>query len=253
MTSPPHGERPAAAEQSLRTARGLLAHAAAELAPAPGANPFVPLVENGTAGLDAVAALALEQGWIIPADRRSFLHLAARAAAAGLPAGAAVFGTLAEGETLALDRLGALLDACGVSGEQAASYVPTVGCQAYPAYVAWLALNGEPADAILALTANFAAWGGFCAALGRALRERHGLSDEACGFFDFFATPSPDLDREALAALEEGTERGVLTLPTALRQGRLLQSYEDMFWADLAGRAGAARGRARGTGPPGNV
>ncbi len=43
---------------------------------------------------------------------------------------------------------------------EAASYEPLPGCQAYPAYVAWLALNASPADVVLALTANFSAWGG---------------------------------------------------------------------------------------------
>nr|WP_282798238.1 transcriptional regulator [Streptomyces sp. CC224B] len=219
----------------------MLTRAAAELAPAPQANPFVPLVADGTADRGAVAALALEQCRIIPADRRSFLHLAARSADAGLPAGAAFFGALAEGETLASDRLGALLAACQVGERQAEEYVPTAGCQAYPAYVAWLALNGEPADVVLALTANFAAWGGYCAALAGALRARYGFPDEACAFFDLFAEPSPDLGRSALAALEEGVSRGTITPRTALRQGRLLQEYEGMFWSSLADRAGAAR------------
>ncbi|MFD9909127.1 transcriptional regulator [Streptomyces sp. NPDC059063] len=230
MTSTPHG-RPES------TARELLDSAVAQLAPAPGANPFVPLVEDGTAGRGALAALALEQCQVIPADRRAFLRLAARSADAGLAAGAAFFGTLAEGESDARGRLGPLLTACGVSEEQAVAYAPMAGCQAYPAYVAWLALNAEPADAVLALTANFAAWGGYCATLARALRERYGFPDEACGFFDLFAEPSPDLDREVIAALGEGLAQGRLTPRVALRQGRLLQEYEEMFWASLAARA----------------
>ena len=161
---------PTPRERPLSTARELLDSATAELAPKPHANPLVPLVADGAADRRALAALALEQCRVIPADRRSFLHLAARSADAGLPACAAFFAALAEGEEVALDRLGPLLTACGVDAEQAAAYVPTAGCQAYPAYVAWLALNAEPADAVLALTANFAAWGGYCGALARALR-----------------------------------------------------------------------------------
>lgn len=230
MTSTPH-ERP------HRTARALLESATAELAPKPHANPLVPLVADGGADRRALAALALEQCRVIPADRRSFLHLAARSADAGLPACAAFFTSLAEGEAVALHRLGPLLAACGVDAERAAAYVPTAGCQAYPAYVAWLALNAEPADAVLALTANFAAWGGYCGALAEALRGRYGFSDEACGFFDFFAGPAPDLDRATLAALQEGIDLERLTPATALRQGRLLQDYEEMFWGTLAGLA----------------
>ncbi|KUF16995.1 hypothetical protein [Streptomyces silvensis] len=219
------------------TSHELLAGATAELAPEPHANPLVPLVAEGRADRAALAALALEQCRIIPADRRSFLHLAARAADAELPACADFFGVLAEGESVALDRLGPLLAACGSDEDAVAAYVPTAGCQAYPAYVAWLALNAEPADAVLALTANFAAWGGYCADLATALRGRYGFSDEACGFFDFFAGPAPDLDRAVLAALQEGLDLERLTPAAALRQGRLLQDYEAMFWTSLAARA----------------
>ncbi|WP_030678568.1 hypothetical protein [Streptomyces sp. NRRL B-1347] len=241
MTPTSRGRREPSDGRPHFTAQDLLARAAAELLPAPGANPFVPLVADGTAGRGAVAALALEQCRVIPADRRSFLHLAARSARADLPAGAAFFASLAEGEKLAADRLGALLAACRVSAEQERAYEPRAGCQAYPAYVAWLALNGEPADVVLALTANFAAWGGYCATLAGALRTRYGFPDEACAFFDFFAAPAPDLDREALAALEEGVSGGGVTPRTALRQGRLLQEYEGMFWTSLAERADAER------------
>ncbi|EPH46287.1 transcriptional regulator [Streptomyces aurantiacus] len=228
---------PTPRERLDSTAHGLLEDATARLAPKPHTNPLVPLVADGRADRRALAALALEQCRIIPADRRSFLHLAARSGDTGMPACAAFFGALAEGETVALDRLGPLLAACEVSAEQAAAYVPMAGCQAYPAYVAWLALNAEPADAVLALTANFAAWGGYCAMLAEALRARYGFSADACGFFDFFAGPAPDLDRAGLAALQEGIDRERVTPPTALRQGRLLQDYEEMFWGSLAGLA----------------
>ncbi|GGO39992.1 MULTISPECIES: transcriptional regulator [Streptomyces] len=228
---------PTPREQPDGTARALLEGATTELAPKPHANPLVPLVADGRADRRALAALAQEQCRVIPADRRSFLHLAGRSGDAGLAACAAFFGTLAEGEGVALDRLGPLLTACEVSAERAAAYDPMAGCQAYPAYVAWLALNAEPADAVLALTANFAAWGGYCGTIAGALRTHYGFSEEACGFFDFFAEPAPDVDRAGLAALQEGIDRQCLTPPTALRQGRLLQDYEEMFWGTLAGLA----------------
>ncbi|MFF7994362.1 hypothetical protein ACFZDG_31860 [Kitasatospora xanthocidica] len=57
---------------------------------------------------------------------------------------------------------------------------PLPGCQAYPAYLAWLALNGRPSAAAAALVANFAAWGkctGFH--LGPGQRKREWLSSYA--------------------------------------------------------------------------
>ncbi|MGW0534779.1 thiaminase II/PqqC family protein [Streptomyces sp. NPDC003032] len=215
------------------TAHELLRSTSARLALAPDANPLVPRIADGTAAPRTLAVLALEQRHVIPADRRSFQHLAGRAAEAKDPESAAFFDALADGETLAQARLVPLLAACGVSRDEAATYEPRAGCQAYPAYAAWLALNGEPADVVLALTANFASWGGCCATIARALRERHGFGDEACGFFDLFAEPAPELDRLALAAVQAGLDRGRVTA-AHLRYGRLVQRYEEMFWATLA-------------------
>ncbi|MDN3296844.1 transcriptional regulator [Streptomyces ficellus] len=212
-------------------ARELLDATAQALAPQQGANRLVDAIAEGAASRIAIGTLAMEQRHIVASDRRSLLHLAARAAAR--PRGASLFTTLAEGEAHAQDRLYALLTGCGVDEVAAAAYEPLAGCQAYPAYVAWLALNGDPADVAVALHANFAAWGGYCATLAGALRSRYGFSDEACGFFDFFALPAPALKEQAVAAVQEGLDDGNVTMPAALRYGRLLQAYEAMFWDTL--------------------
>jgi hypothetical protein len=211
------------------SARDLLRTTTAALAPDPEANPLVPRIAAGTASRATLAALALEQTWVIPADRGAFEHLAVRSAAAE-PEAAAFFTTLAQGEALAGERLVAFVRACGA---QEASYEPLPGCQAYPAYVAWLALNAAPADAVLALTANFSAWGGYCATIATALREHYGFTDEACAFFDFFAEPSPGLDRLATAAVEAALDAGRLDERRAHTYGRLLQTYEASFWSAL--------------------
>jgi hypothetical protein len=209
----------------------LLRTTTAALAPDPDANPLVPRIAAGTAPRATLAALALEQTWVIPADRRAFEHLAVRSAAAD-PEAAAFFTTLAEGEAPAGERLVAFARACRA---QEASYEPLPGCQAYPAYVAWLAVNAAPADVVPALTANFSAWGGYCATIATALREHYGFTDEACAFFDFFAEESPDLDRLATAAVEAALDAGRLDQARVRTYGRLLQAYEAMFWTALSG------------------
>ncbi|MFD9438110.1 transcriptional regulator [Streptomyces sp. NPDC060006] len=219
-----------------RTARELLESTTAELAPDSHANRLLPLIARGAARPDTLAALALEQRHVIAADLRAFRHLAARPAGEGLSAGpecAAFFGMLAEGEELARDRLGAFAAACGVDPAREAAYEPLADCQTYPAYVAWLALNGSPAEVVLALSANFAAWGGYCATIAEALRRHYGFDDEACGFFDLFAEPSAELDRRALAAVAAGLGTGRLNEHEAHRHGRLLQTYETRFWHAL--------------------
>ncbi|MEU1938378.1 transcriptional regulator [Streptomyces coeruleorubidus] len=214
-------------------ARDLLTTTTAELAPDPQSNPLVPRIADGTALRPALAALALEQTWVIPADRRAFLHLAERSATTD-PEAAAFFRTLAEGEALAGERLDAFARACGVDEAEAASYEPLPGCQAYPAYVAWLVLNASPADVVLALTANFSAWGGYCSTIAEALRTHYGFTDEACGFFDFFAEPSPELESQATVAVQAGLDGGRMDETSAHRYGRLLQTYEAMFWNALS-------------------
>ncbi|MGX1563724.1 thiaminase II/PqqC family protein [Streptomyces sp. NPDC055506] len=216
-----------------RTARDLLRTTTTRLAPDPRSNPLVPRIADGTAPRTALAALALEQSWVIPADRRAFLHLAERSLVTA-PEAAAFFRSLAEGEALAEELLPSLAQACGVDDATAASYEPLAGCQAYPAYVAWLSLNGSPADAVLALTANFSAWGGYCATISKALRAHYAFTEEACAFFDFFAEPSPELDERAVAAVQTGLDTGSLDELRAHQYGRLLQKYEAMFWNALS-------------------
>lgn len=205
-----------------------------ELAPSATENRLVPQLSAGTANRAALCALALEQRHIIAADQRAFAHLAQRSLAQDRTAAAAFFAALAEGETIAARHLDALAAGCGLDDTARATYEPRPGCQAYPSYVAWLALNSEPAGAVLALTANFAAWGGSCAAIATGLRTHYGFADEACAFFDFFAQPAPDLDEQGAAAVQEALDGGHLDEAAALRQGRLLQGYEALFWDTLA-------------------
>jgi hypothetical protein len=214
-----------------RTARELLESTTGKLAPDPHANRLLPLIARGAVRRDTLAALALEQREVIAADRRAFLHLAARSAAE--PECAAFFSMLAEGEALAQERLGAYAAACGVDEAKESAYEPLADCQAYPAYVAWLALNGSPAEAVLALSANFAAWGGYCATIAESLRGRYGFDDEACGFFDFFAEPAPDLEQKALAAVQAGLDAGRIEEGRVHSHGSMLQTSEARFWHAL--------------------
>lgn len=214
-----------------RTATELLETTTALLAPDPQANALVPLIARGEASRDTLATLALEQRRVIPADRRAFLHLAQRVT--GEPEAAAFFEMLAEGEALAGERLEPFAAACGVGEARTRAYEPLPGCQAYPSYVAWLALNASPTDTVLAITANFSAWGGYCATIAEALRTHYGFKDNDCAFFDFFAQPSPELDRRATAAVRAGLDGGFLSEERAHAYGRLLQGYEATFWATL--------------------
>ncbi|SEL86114.1 transcriptional regulator [Streptacidiphilus jiangxiensis] len=215
-------------------ATDLLARVREELAPGADENRLIERIGDGSASLRLLGGLAAQQRRIIASDRRSFLVLAARCADA--PAGA-YFAELAAGESQALGLLAPFAAACGLNDAALRAHPPLAGCQAYPAYLAWLALNGEPAGVVLALTANFAAWGGYCATVSTALRTHYGFDDRACAFFDFFATPDPDAEARALAVVEEWQARtdAAANALDVLEYGRLLQTYELMFWNTLAG------------------
>jgi hypothetical protein len=213
-------------------AADLLDRVREELAPRAGENRLIGRIEDGGAPRHVLAELAAQESRIIVSDRRSFLLLAARCADAP---GGDYFAELAAGEAHALTLLEPFAVACGSDLAALRARPPLAGCQAYPAYLAWLALNGDPSGVVLALTANFAAWGDYCAATARALRHHYGFDDDACAFFDFFATPAPDTDARALAAVAErqsGLSRAAAA--EASEYGRLLQSYELMFWNTLA-------------------
>ncbi len=210
-------------------ARELLATARKALAPAEHDNRLVPLIAAGTAPRSVFATIAAEESRIVHSDWRSFLTIAARCTE---QRGRELFAGLAAGEALALPKLTPLARACGLDDAALRAYEPQAGCQAYPAYLAWLCMYGEPADVVVALIANFAAWGDYCATVAAAMREHYGFDDEACGFFDFFATPVPEIEEQAVAAIEAGRRSD-----EAFTYGRLFQSYELMFWNTIADTA----------------
>lgn len=210
----------------VTNARELLDGMRHDLAHGDDENRLVPVIAAGRAPRSVLAALAGEERLIVASDWRSFLTLAARAHDQPTRE---FFQGLAQGESVALANVEAFGAAVGLTDD----HEPLAGCQAYPSYLAWLALNAEPADALLAIVANFAAWGGYCATVASALREHYGLDDAACAFFDFFATPPPDGDDQAVAAVQAALDAGRLT-GLAPRYGRLLQSYELSFWNTLA-------------------
>jgi thiaminase len=213
------------------SARELLESIRDELAPAESENRLVPLIERGDAGPAVFGTIAAEESHIVPSDWRSFLLLASRSTE---PTAREFFAGLAGGEGLALAKLPALAAAGGLDEAALRAYEPMAGCQAYPSYFAWLALNGEPADVIVAIVANFAAWGEYCGRIATAMREKYGLDGEACGFFDFFATPIPEVVDQAVAAVQAGMDAGRSNEREARRYGRLFQAYELMFWNTVA-------------------
>ncbi|MGH3758390.1 transcriptional regulator [Actinophytocola sp.] len=214
-----------------KDARELLEAVREELRPGESKNRLVPMIERGEAARSVFGTIAAEETHIVRSDWRSLHQLATRADEL---LAREFFGGLAQGEGVALTKLPALAAAGGMDEGDLKAYEPMAGCQAYPAYFAWLALGGEAADVIVGVVANFGAWGDYCARIAAAAREKYGLDDEAVAFFDFFATPVPGQEEQAIAAIQAGMDAGRSTERLAFRYGRLFQAYELMFWNTIA-------------------
>jgi hypothetical protein len=176
-------------------------------------------LEAGRVPVESLRAFAGEQRAIVTSDRGSFEHLVQRFPQ---PPAGGFFRDLAAGEAEALRLLERFAAAVGLGCD----YEPLAGCQAYPAYVAWLALNGSPADVALAFLANLESWGRSCARIRDALRPLYGADRVA--FFDFFAEPPAGFEERALALITSGGRA------SGRRAARLLQAYELLYWDTLA-------------------
>ncbi|WP_433634389.1 hypothetical protein [Nocardia sp. CA-120079] len=210
------------------TARDLVDGIQAELAPHDADNRMVPLISTGKAPRAVFAAIAAEEQRIVSSDWRSFHTLAAKT---DEPHVRAFLDGLPPGERQALALLDALVAA---AGPDQGMELPRAGCQAYPAYVAWLALNAEPSAAAAGIYANVAAFGRYCRAVAEGMRAHYEFDDPACAFFDFFAADTPEAEQRAHAAIQAGIDSGGLNPNDAHLYARLFQNYELMFWNTLA-------------------
>jgi hypothetical protein len=77
--------------------------------------------------------------------------------------------------------------------------------------MAWLALYGSEAEVAAGFLVNFAAWGANCGRMGRALRDRYGLTQETTAFFDLFAAAPTEFESQATATTR--TEEGYSPWP----------------------------------------
>ena len=176
-----------------------------------------------------LARFAGEQHHTIRSDLRSVALLVNRFGAT--PSGP-FFQAVLGGETAALAALQAFGAAVGMDEGQLLAYEPAAGAHAYTAFMAWLALYGSEAEVAASFLVNFSAWGANCSRMGRALRDRYGLTLEATAFFDLFAAPPADFEDQAMAAVAGGLARGAE--PRLVKRAAwLLQGFEKLCWDTL--------------------
>jgi len=197
-------------------------------------HPFLDELEAGRVDRERLRGFAGEQYHIIRSDLRSVALLVSRF---GASSSGPFFVATLQGEGMALGALGEFAAAVGLDAAGLEAYEPTPAAQAYPAYMAWLALYGSDAEVAAGYLVNFTAWGENCGRMSAALRARYGLSAPATAFFDFFAAPSAEFEPGGLAVVEGGLRRGVA--PRLIkRAARMLQWFENLYWDTMAGARG---------------
>ncbi len=194
------------------------------------AHPYVRAVEEGRVPGEALRMFAGEQYAIIDSDLRSVAHLVSRFSGAHTRP---YFLGVLTGEEAALSAIVDFAAALGMTEHDLREYEPRPGAHAYTCYMAWLGLFGSEAEVATAYLVNFPAWGENCGRLSRALRDRYGMGPAATRFFDQFAAVAPDFEKESLAVIQHGLDRGI-PLRAVHRAARLLQAYEVMYWDTLA-------------------
>src|SRR3990170_6412389 len=165
------------------------------------AHPYLSAVEEGRIAKEKLCLFAGEQYYIINADLRSVALLVSRQ---GHGPNREFFLGALQGEAAAGDALLAFARALEMSEDDLRSYEPKPGCQAYPAYVAWLAVYGSAADFAAAFLVNLAAWGSSCARMSAALKGRYGFLPEGGGVFHPFSPPAPPVAADSLRVIQHG-------------------------------------------------
>jgi len=192
-------------------------------------HPYLAALEAGRIPREKLRLFAGEQYYIINSDLRSIALLINRQA--HLLSRDYFLGAL-QGEATAREALLAFARALEMSEDDLRAHEPLPGCQAYPAYIAWLALYGSDADFAAAFLVNLSAWGSNCARMSVALKAKYGLSAEDVLFFDLFASPAPEFEEDSLRVIQSGLDRG-LDPQAVARAARLVQAYELMYWDTL--------------------
>jgi thiaminase len=192
-------------------------------------HPYLAALETKRYATERLRVFPGEQRYIISSDLRSIGLLINRHA--HLPSRDYLLALLA-GEASALETVNDLAAGLGMSRDDLLAYEPMPGCQAYPAYVAWLAAYGSDADFAAAFLVNLPAWGAACGRVSAALRSQYGLDETATAFLDAFAAPAEGFEESSLEVIQAGLDRG-LDPKTIARAARMIQAYELQYWDTL--------------------
>ncbi|MDJ0616336.1 MAG: hypothetical protein QNJ63_06205 [Calothrix sp. MO_192.B10] len=189
-------------------------------------HPYLTALESGQVSQENLKAFAGEEYNIVKSDIRSNRLLARRFRRTR---SGKFFRDILSGEVQALDLLLDFAKALNLNENDLKKYEPLPGAQAFPAYVASLALYGSEAEVGAAFLLNFPIFGENTGRMSAALQKQYNFTPKDTAFFDFFASPVPTFECDSLAVIATGLKRGAE--PRLIkRAARLLQGYEQFFW-----------------------
>jgi len=193
-------------------------------------HPYPRALEAHQVSIENLKAFAGEQYNIIRSDFRSDALMVNRF---GTTRSGTLLHGIMDGEAQALPLLLDFAKALGLDEDQLRKYEPRPGAQAFPAYVASLALYGSEAEIGAAFLMNFPIFGENTGRMSAALQRNYGLTQHDVAFFDFFASPIPNFECDALSMIQQGLDHEAS--PSLVeRAARLLQAYEKLFWDTVA-------------------
>jgi len=219
--------------KSVTEARRLVDTLRAELAVSEGRiqnHTYLRALEAKQISMENLKDFAGEQYNIIQSDLRSAALMVSRF-------GATQSGTflreIMDGEAQALSLLLGFAKALGLNEKQLQEYEPQPGAQAYPSYVASLALYGSEAEIGAAFLMNFPSFGNNTRRMSVALQRNYGLTQHDVAFFDLFTSPMPNFECNSLLMIQAGLDH-VANPRLIKRAARLLQAYEKLFWDTMS-------------------
>jgi len=193
-------------------------------------HPYLTALENGQVSQENLKAFAGEEYNIVKSDIRSDSLLVQRF---GGTRNGKFFQDILSGEVQSLNLLLDLAKAFNLNEDDLKKYEPLPGAQAYPAYVASLALSASEAEVGAAFLFNFSIFGENTGRMSAALQKQYHFTPKDTAFLDFFASPIPNFECDSLTVIETGLKSGAEPL-LIKRAARLLQAYEKLFWDTVA-------------------
>lgn len=205
-------------------------------------HPFLDALERGEVREEALRSIAALWEQAIVSDLRAAAMMVQRFG--HTPARDFLNGFLRT-EFAALEGLRPMLRKLGLSSEEVERYEPSFEGMAFSLHMAWLAAFGSVAEFAVTLLASAPTWEDNCVRMGRALRAKHGFTEQETAFME------EELDEEilsvgklALPVIQEGLDMGVEPLHL-FRAARFAVISETMLWdAMLAANQPGSREQA---------